>query len=423
MNRVIKKVLYYVQIQFASPISVTSGDGQMTDNDVLRDYEGIPFVAGTSLAGAFRDYLQILPRKDSMFGYADGGQGKISRIYISDLRFCGEVKIVSRDGVALSDKKSAITGAKYDMETIDSGASGYFILELVIREQDEEEDIRNQVHQILHGIESGDIRLGCKKTRGYGEMRLKSVGVKEFTAENMREYADAYICDLDKLPDEKEKYLKEEYLKEVVSRKQTVDIEVPLRIRGGISIRQYAVKKGEPDFVHITANEKPVIPGTSFAGALRSRVKEMLRLLKPEMDVQKVEEAVEGLFGYVHDEKAHRSNIIISESVIEHAHRLTTARTAVSRFENAVKKGSLYTERTYVDGTLTLRMKVLETTEKWMIGLLLLALEDLQHGYLPIGGETSIGRGIFEADGPIRIDGEPAEEDVYFVGDSVMQEG
>lgn len=417
MNRVIKKVLYYVQIQFASPVSVTSGDGEITDNDVLRDYEDIPFIAGTSLAGAFRDYLQILPGEDHIFGYANGSQGKISRIYISDLCFCGEVKIVSRDGVALSDKKSAITGAKYDMEAIDSGASGYFIMELVIREQDEEEAVRNQVHQILHGIKNGEIRFGCKKTRGYGEMKLKSVCVKEFTVENMREYADAYVCDWNKLPDRKE-----ECLKKTVSRKRSVDIEVPLRIRGGISIRQYAVKKGEPDFIHITANEKPVIPGTSFAGALRSRMKEILRLLNPQMDIQKTEEVMELLFGYVHDEKAHRSNIVISESVIEDARKLTSARTAVSRFESSAKRGSLYTERTYVDGTLILRMKLFETAaEKWAVGLLLLALKDMQRGYLPIGGETSIGRGIFEADGPILIDGEPVEEGVYFMGDSVMQ--
>lgn len=419
MNRLVKKILYYVQIQFISPVSVASGDGEMTDNDVLRDYDDMPFIAGTSLAGAFRGYLQIPSSEDDTFGYSDGIKGKISHIYISDLRFCNEVKVVSRDGVALSDKKSAMTGAKYDMEAIDSGAIGYFIMELVIREQDEERVIRDQVHQILYGIQNGDIRLGCKKTRGYGEMKLKYVSIKEFTAENMREYADAYVCDWNKLPDRKE-----ECLQKIVGKKCSIDVEVPLKIRGGISIRQYAVKKGEPDFVHITANERPVIPGTSFAGALRSRMKELLCLLDPQMDIEKTEEVLESLFGYVHGETAHRSNIVVSESILDNARRLTTARTAISRFEHSAKKGSLYTERTYVDGTLILKMKLFETaSEKWAVGLLLLALKDMQRGYLPIGGETSIGRGILEADGPILIDGQPLEEDRYFRGDSMRQKG
>jgi CRISPR/Cas system CSM-associated protein Csm3 (group 7 of RAMP superfamily) len=307
------------------------------------------------------------------------------------------------------------------MEAIDSGADGYFTMELVVREQDKEEAMCNQVNLILHGIENGEIRLGCKKTRGYGEMILKSVGIKEFTAKNMKEYADAYICDVcdwDKMPDRKK-----ECLKNVASRKHSVHIEVPLRIQGGISIRKYAVKKGEPDFIHITANEKPVIPGTSFTGALRSRMKEILRLTRPELDIREAEKVLEQLFGYVNGNKAHRSNIVVSESVIEGARKLTVARTAISRFENSAKNGSLYKEQTYVDGKLILRIELFETaTEKWAIGLLLIALKDLQRGYLPVGGETSIGRGIFEADGPILIDGETVAEDIYFMGDSKMQE-
>ena len=39
-----------------------------------------------------------------------------------------------------------------------------------------------------------------------------------------------------------------------------------------------------------------------------------------------------------------------------------------------------------------------------MIGLLLIALHDLQHGYLAIGGQTAIGRGIFEGN-EIQING------------------
>lgn len=417
MNRIVKKVLYYVRVQFVSPVSVTSGDGQVTDSDVLRDYEGIPFIAGSSLAGAFRDHLKLPSDRANIFGYTKDKRGRISRVYISDLSFDSKVKIVSRDGVALSEKKSAVTGAKYDMEAIDSGASGCFTMEVVIRGQDKEDKIQNQIHQILQGIENGEIRLGCKKTRGYGRMELKFVGVKEFTAENIEEYADAYVCDWSKLSDRKE-----ECLKKAVCRKRSVDIQVPLKLRGGIGIRQYAVKKGEPDFVHLTANEKPVIPGTSFAGALRSRIGEFLRLLYPQEDEEAIKNRLEQLFGYVHGKKAHRSNIVISESVIKGAGKLTTTRTAVSRFEGSVKKGSLYTERVYVDGTLTLDIKLYETAaEEWELTLLLLALKDLQRGYLPVGGGASVGRGIFEADGPILIDGEPIEESSYLAADSVMQ--
>ena len=49
----------------------------------------------------------------------------------------------------------------------------------------------------------------------------------------------------------------------------------------------------------------------------------------------------------------------------------------------------------------------------WIIGILLLAVKDLQNGFLAVGGQTSIGRGIFEANGTLKIDGEENKEDAY----------
>ena len=55
--KVIKREVLYVQVQVTSPLSVSSGDNEWTDSDVLRDADGNPFVTGSSLAGAMRAYL------------------------------------------------------------------------------------------------------------------------------------------------------------------------------------------------------------------------------------------------------------------------------------------------------------------------------------------------------------------------------
>ena len=36
-----------------------SGEEGTTDNSILYDYDGIPFVSGTTLAGAFRNYYNL----------------------------------------------------------------------------------------------------------------------------------------------------------------------------------------------------------------------------------------------------------------------------------------------------------------------------------------------------------------------------
>ena len=82
-----------------------------------------------------------------------------------------------------------------------------------------------------------------------------------------------------------------------------------------------------------------------------------------------------------------------------------------------MKKRSLYKEKTAVDGKLKLEIYIRKgkypEDEKWILGLVLLALKDLQTGFLAVGGQTAIGRGIFEADGEIKIDGETGKEEEY----------
>ena len=55
MKAVLKRQVFYIQIQLESPLNVASGEEEWTDADVLRDFEGNPFVPGTSLAGGSSD--------------------------------------------------------------------------------------------------------------------------------------------------------------------------------------------------------------------------------------------------------------------------------------------------------------------------------------------------------------------------------
>lgn len=52
MKTVIKRLVFYIQIQLESPLNVASGEDEWTDADILLDFDGNPFVPGNSLAGA-----------------------------------------------------------------------------------------------------------------------------------------------------------------------------------------------------------------------------------------------------------------------------------------------------------------------------------------------------------------------------------
>lgn len=403
-NQVLKKSVYYIYATLASPLALSMGDGTLTDQDVLRNFEGEPFVPGSSIAGAMRAYIEKDKTEDCIFGFGTD-KGKMSSAFVSDFLFEGVVSTRVRDSVKLRDGKVAETGAKFDMEVIDTGAKGYFTLELITRERDNPEMMEKQIKKIFLGWQKNEIRLGSKKTRGYGEVRINDVLLKEYTKENILEYKEAYL----NVPINQSGYLNkgftnvtEEYLtsQEKLAGKY-LTISMPLRLQGGISIRQYAAKKEEPDFVHVTANNKPVVPGTSFTGAIRSRLHDLLIDLK----VANPNEVLQELFGMVSKETAMKSQIVISECIIENAISLTMVRNGISRFESGTKDGALFKERSYVGGETTLHIQIQrEKYAEGKAGLILLVLKDIAEGLLAVGGQTSVGRGIFVGDGNISIE-------------------
>lgn len=57
----------------------------------------------------------------------------MSSVYISDLNFSGDTAATTvRDGVKLNDWKVSETEGKYDLEAVDTGAKGRFVMEAVI---------------------------------------------------------------------------------------------------------------------------------------------------------------------------------------------------------------------------------------------------------------------------------------------------
>ena len=44
MNGILKRKVFFVRIRFTSPLSISSGEDEWTDSDILKDCDGTPFV-------------------------------------------------------------------------------------------------------------------------------------------------------------------------------------------------------------------------------------------------------------------------------------------------------------------------------------------------------------------------------------------
>ena len=101
-SKLVKRIVLRIEVHLVSPLSVSSGENEWTDSDLLRDKNGRPFVAGSSLAGAMRAYLEKDRNDHCLFGYSGKDDtGRMSSLFISDMFFIDKDTVSSsvRDGV------------------------------------------------------------------------------------------------------------------------------------------------------------------------------------------------------------------------------------------------------------------------------------------------------------------------------------
>lgn len=400
-NKIVKRYYIAADMELVTPLAVSSGEDSLTDADVLRDADGRPFIPGTSLAGALRNYIGKNKNEDCSFGYSSGNeeQGRMSSIFISDA-YIEAASSAVRDAVSLNEQKNVSN--KFDFEVIESGKAT-LRFEKLVREKDTD-DTPEEFSKLLSALDEGEIRLGANKNRGCGWVKIKRVYKKEFSQQNLDEWL--LFCKNtgeDGLPPYSEADIWSDWKKSVDSLKY-ITFRIPLKLKGTISIRRYSAKPGKDDYEHITVKEMdgkeiPVIPGSSWNGVIRSGIRKILTEVKAENK----EYLIRDWFGYVENE-ARQSNIVIKESRLEDASAISLTRNKINRFDASTVDGALYSERTYYGGTTELEIKIRKKGEyEALAGMLFLIAEEIRKGYLAVGGLTAIGRGIFEANGEVEV--------------------
>lgn len=453
-NRIISRYYVAADIVLASPLSLSGGDSEHTDSDVMRDGEGRLLLPGSSIAGAFRAYLGQRKNEAGVFGYAGKEEatglqkGYMSALCFSDTYFEegeGKAVVSERDGVSLSEEKTVDN--KFDYEIIETGAKARMYIEKVCREKDREKGIQQGLREIqllLSALDKGEIRFGSRKNSGCGWIKVEkaykyvfgkagevfATGMQSQEVAGWQKESDIEMLGQEEVEQRKESGTgmpgqeeAERWMafcaaenpwedsaewkdwKIELPEQKYISIEIPLRLTGGISIRKYSTRPEVADFEHMTVHglaggdRIPVIPGSSWKGAVRSCAKNILR----ELGIPNIQEKIDEWFGMVaaSSQNAKQSMVVIKESQLTGSVLMSSTRNRVNRFDASTVDGALYTENAYFGGRTTLRILVRKTEEYVytpLLGLLSLVLQEIEEGYLAIGGQAAVGRGIFEAD-------------------------
>ena len=391
-----------MNIRIASSLSIGSGENENTDHDVLVNTEGLPYIPGSAVAGVTRHALAEAALLDEAQDKILFGNVVINRVACSDdTEYASESQIVtydvqlkasdgeqllvtSRDMVALDPFKTSITGGKFDMEVLEPGATGVVIIE---QNQTAETEI-DPLIEIARVWCSGRVRFGAKTSRGYGAVEVMDFYVASFDFSKEGEIRQWLAFSPRDTQNVHWKHLVD--VKDVLNNE--VRLVLDLQQVGGISIRKYTTgvcEKGTlPDYEQMTyANGDPVIPGTSWAGTFRHAIEGMIG-----------RDETQKYFGMIENGHKTRAEICFSESRITGGQSKQFTRGAINRFTGGAANKALYTEKTYYHGhtqlTIVLRRNHAENQTKFQ-NALAAALVDLNEGFLSVGGETSIGRGLF----------------------------
>lgn len=424
-HHIIRRIIVQGSLVLDTPTCLGSGDADSpTDLPLLRDsISDRALLTGASIAGSLRNYLreyehgydaseQNSDRATSLFGGTRRDpDGEQSPLIINDAISSKIPTVELRDGVEIeSTTGTAKAGHKYDLELLAAGTEFPLYFELLIEKdktQVEEQALINCLALALEGLEYGKITLGMKKRRGFGRCHVKEWQVWNFNLEdandrilwlNFEHWRTGFIPIFNVYTLIKEGLIQAglHVAEDWEDKRDRFTIHATFKLVGSLLIRSGQAATGRaPDVVHLKSHRpgkidaEHILSGTSLAGVLRHRAERIVKTLGSCSPI------VEYLFGFVSGKQAQASRLVVYEKVIKNAAELVQTRIAIDRFTGGAYHGALFEEQPIFgsDETIVTIELELRKPEEYEIGLLLLLLKDLWTSDLPIGGESSIGRG------------------------------
>ncbi|MCA0362488.1 MAG: RAMP superfamily CRISPR-associated protein [Bacteroidetes bacterium] len=434
-------------IEAETPLAVGSDKlHYYQDAPIEKDFNGLPYIPGTALAGAFQDGLGVDFKH--FFGNTDNSQPEGSNLIFSDALLYDGKRVIEildnqvfdksyfkefkdlpiRPHARHDHKATALEGGLFDQEVVYKGTR--FKFEISLESQTPQDKIWELM---LNKVQSFNLFLGSGQYRGYGLCTIQEI--KTYYAKDF----ETYTAIEPSLGNDTGFKIENNIKKSVEWKQLKLDTSQSLFHFGAgssddetdaINYKERAIKwvlkKDEnrnyyfPDF-----EEYFVIPGSSIKGLIAHRVAFYYNLGKKEtislekiaarckkegsetVDLEKFREevdkitgennpAVKALFGQAKESATQTGNkgrVIIPDIFIptQNASEVKLMHNTIDRFTGGTLDTALFSEKAFYIDELTINYFVEPTVEeKYFVK----ALADIKNGTLPIGGMAAKGHGI-----------------------------
>ncbi len=407
------RYIAHVTIKALTPLKVGTSDKDFfKDAPVQRDWNNLPMVLGTSIAGVLRKEFSK-EKEDEVFGKDTGSKVIFSNALLLDEK--GKVQeglltqkspflkifdnLPLREHTAITDKGVAKDKSKFDEEVVYKGTKFKFSIEVL-----EEKD---SFVEIISLIQSPTFRLGGGSSKGFGKFEVEKI---ETTIIDTIEKLENYSSSLNDFDGEEIQKIKQ---------KRTSHIKYELHIKpddffmfgSGFGDKDADMtpvyeKVINDDYTGLTEKEI-LIPASSIKGALSHRTafyfnKKQLELGKDHTKVGEGNEAVKAIFGHKKElknkkELGQKGKILISDCFMKNQDNVKVFdHVSIDRFTGGAIEGALFQEKTIADDRvyaieIYLKNEQIDEYKDAFES----ALKDIKTGMLALGGATTKGHGVF----------------------------
>jgi len=430
------RYIAHITIETDTPLKVGSNASDfLQDSPVQKDWNGLPMILGTSIAGVLRKHYRDVYNNDDIFGFqrekSDDGEG--SKVIFSNALLLDENKKVNegllstkskfleifdnlpiREHTAITDKGVALEHSKFDEEVVYKGTQFKFSIEMI-------EDKKDSFNKILSLLQSISFRLGGGSTKGFGKFRVLSIATVILDSiDTFVAYSSSLNSDLSKLGSDGFS-LVEFRAKASDSEQKTIKAKnhttYTLKITpdnffmfgsgfGDSDADNTPVYEQVVDYQNAKLSNKQIlIPASSIKGALSHRTTYHYNLQnKFFIGDSEAKTTIKELFGEAKNSKDNidgaKGKILISDCFEKEEKKDSTKtfdHVSIDRFTGGAIEGALFQEKTIAqkdEWEIEILLENKDIEERY-IKAFESALKDICTGMLSLGGMTTKGHGMF----------------------------
>lgn len=403
-----KRHIAHIIVEADTPLRLGSSTMDfLQDAPVQKDWNGLPMILGTSIAGVFRKEFDKA-RVADIFGQDNGSKVIVSNALLLDDKgnVCEELLLEKsdflkifenlpvREHVKINSKGTAENGAKFDEEVVYKGSRFKFSIELI-------EEQKEVFEEILDLLSNPAFRLGGGSSRGFGKLKVVEiktafVDLWQYSSSLNQALGETYTSTLQESAAKHTKY---------TLKIKPDDFFMFGSGFGDSDADMTPVFEQTVDYEQGKLTDRQIlIPASGIKGALAHRTTYHYNLLKKfYIGNPEARSSIPEIFGEAKNSKQNidgsKGKILISDcfkTFDKTKQTKTFDHVSIDRFTGGAMDGALFQEKTIADnGWYEIEILLEKIDDETIVKAFECALKDIATGMLPLGGATTKGHGVF----------------------------